>query len=73
MGTVIIRSGSFWWEETDPDVIPDLGIRFQFTIVWATSVATDKTTVLVLHRILASDFWINDTPKMGVWSERRGH
>ena len=56
-------------KDTYAEFITVLRIRLQFTIEGTASVAADETAVLVLHRILASDFRVHYSPEVGVRGE----
>ena len=51
---------------TDIEFVANLSIGFEFSVIRATPVTTDKSSVFVLHRIFLRDIWVHHGPQVRV-------
>jgi hypothetical protein len=49
-----------------PEVIPQFRVGFELTVIWATTVTTDETTVLIFDGIITWYVGIYNCPHVGV-------
>jgi len=55
--------------ETNPELVPEFSIRFQFSVVRAAAMASNKPAVFVLDGVFTRNVGIDDSPEVGVGNE----
>ena len=59
-----------WRPGTHPELVSDLGIWFEFSVIRTTPMTPDQTAMLVLYRIVACHLGVENRPDVRISRER---